>query len=826
MKTIRLSGSVRLILAVFNLRASITENWGQAILDILSKQYPNMLEEMAEDERYKENPAATIGYRMLMKAKREVQNNETDAFDAVQDFLRYLIESDYDFRPRKRKDGKTSGADTWRRALNNIMSNIRARAMSHSFRKFDRGQTTDSELYAHLLYKKREVDNKSGRYKWTEDDENTLQALREKLERAGKDPDEIEPLKMRRKNTRRQTIDEAFGTRPEGGDAPEGGESRIPSGQVSWVPAPGRKKSKEPGFMPVPGGEETRTDDRAAMRSFLDTLDEIIPDLKREIAQKGYAEEKFFDFIMNDEGGDQTGTFMPSIDSNMNQGSAFRDYLEDIANSDSVEAAKAREVLTKKGKGWSGFVNRTRAKLLKAIVDFTESYLTEDEYQELWDAMYGVMTPARMEKLQESKYAPATGAPEERAKSLGNVLDKMAQIKKLESRIGDLNKRAKKPGLPKAERDAVEVSVNNLRDRLKSMREELNRTIERVKVDLRRQNLSYDEELKKEIARRESAMEQGETIGASQRRKDLRKVLRLRAEHAEGIISPEDDDSLMNLEARLRREMKEEEKDLEEELKKEEKKLKSVRTFADELKRLVYMQERQRLNLLNQSEMKEMTNLQQRLLRNLRAQGLSMRAELFKAHKEHFAEARRLAEEEMMAELRARDIAEEAIRDVDDAKKVWRTLQGLPPEEEPPAPKPKKPFPPRETRERLDILEEGIPEAETRSLESLPLRTTIEEQMKAREAPEVAPAPSPSAPSAPKPKKPTTPGYPWQQPIPTPPPIRPPSSEEDVMEELEQMKKSEPLSPEEMAKLPLPERLKLRGLMGSVVERVYRSISI
>lgn len=607
---------------------SQAENWGRAVTDILKSQYPTMLEEMAEDDRYRENPAAVIGNRMFRKALKEVQYNDEDAADAIQDFLRYLVESKFNFK-KETKSG-SPGAETWRQALNNIMSNVRARAKSHSYKKFRKGENTDEELYADLLYKQKQSEE-SGRYKWTPAQQKKLDDLRIALIDKGVDVEKIQPKKKGRKNKRNLTIDEAFGSRGEGGDEPEGGEGRIP-------------------------GEGMAIDDSAAMRSFLDTLDELVYEeggLRDEL-KKDPEQLLLFDFIMGDHGWvqtekgevDKTGTFITGIGNNMAQASLFRDWLEELVESNAPEARLAKEMLAKRGHRWSASITKVRNKLLKSIIKFTEEAMTPREFDQLWEAMYGQMTLKDLEKGEDAKLVPA------------------------KSQFSD------------------------------------------------------------------------------ETRKRVRKLIRLIQEDKRGLLSPQEVSQLTQLKTSLTQEFRREGKSLPEVVSEEKARILLEKSgggpekYRPDLKNIVYLEARDEFGLLDEKEKDQLTKLRKRIVRVFRPLGLSPQAELHDARKEHYRDARKEAWKEVMDKLEAEDVAKEAIRDVDDRRKIVQLLdQGMSGPEAVEEVQGKKPrFPSLEERKRsegpFDVEGEGEPVHDITgpggvNPEKMPLRPTMEERLKA-----------------------------------------------------------------------------------------------
>lgn len=405
---IRLSASTRFVLAFLRLSADIAEGFGRAILNILQKQYPGMLREMREgrymapdgkgglqqreDDRYKENPAASIGHKLLAIARKQLQYNDQDAYDAIQDFLVYLTSSKFDFKAQT-KSGKP-GAATWHQALDNIFSNMRTRAMSHSFKKFKAGKYTEEDLYADLMWRKQQIAQGNKRYTWTDEDNKELERLVQALRARKVDLSKIVPTKLRRKNIRDKTLDEAFGKRDEEGGAPSGGLERMQTAPDSSMAMP--------------------LDERAAKKSFMEVLDQVVPDLQNELNQPEYrtvdrtpdfptglpAQRFLFEFIFSEEG---TGSFLPDIKANMGQATDFRDWLEERATKPGPNGKEAREILKRYAKRWSGFVGDTRLKLMKSIQSFMEEALPEEEYEQLWDEFFSDTTPREVEKLKERR---------------------------------------------------------------------------------------------------------------------------------------------------------------------------------------------------------------------------------------------------------------------------------------------------------------------------------------------------------------------------------------------------------------------------------------
>lgn len=160
----KISASIRLIMAMFRLYAGIEGSWGKTVKDILKKQYPD-----AKDEIDKVMTDQALGQKMLAIAMKQTQYNEDKAQDAIQSQLMYWTTgtqstlyseperkaryekalAEYEDAKAKNKlkkgqkkpeapetpvpyDFKEGGNETWRKALDNMFSNIRTKAMSSS----------------------------------------------------------------------------------------------------------------------------------------------------------------------------------------------------------------------------------------------------------------------------------------------------------------------------------------------------------------------------------------------------------------------------------------------------------------------------------------------------------------------------------------------------------------------------------------------------------------------------------------------------------------------------------------------------------------------
>jgi len=297
----RIANSIRLAYVIIRLAASIEESFGNAVLDILKRQYPDQSIDVTPNQ---------VGNKLMQIAKRQLQNNPSDSMDAVQDLLTYLstgsrFETDEETGRSERKTKKewdfTKDWKTWKEALSAIYSNMRTTSMGRSMNK----------------------------------------SRKKKFERS---------------------VDDAFGKRPEGGGAPEGGEASIPD---------------------VSEGELSNAlDDRSAVKEFMEYFDEYVPRLRAALSENT---QKMFDLIFYDE----IGSFGSDVKENMNQASAMKE--------------KYPELYEKYSKRWSGFVGDTRKQLLKEIHNFIENKLPQVDYDTLYEYFFSDVTPAEAEKGEIKK---------------------------------------------------------------------------------------------------------------------------------------------------------------------------------------------------------------------------------------------------------------------------------------------------------------------------------------------------------------------------------------------------------------------------------------
>lgn len=172
-----------------------------------------------------------------------------------------------------------------------------------------------------------------------------------------------ESMGAQKKKKRTKNVDDAYGSRGDGGGAPEGGEGQMPT------PEDGNMLGKS-------------LDDQASIKEFIDVIDDYLPELRQSLTPECLA---LFDLIMEDE----IGGFGSDIQDNMNQASAFKEKHPDIYK--------------KNEKRWSGFVGDTRKKLLEAIWEFLTSHLTPGDFAVLRDTFFDDVDPSYVRRKEKEK---------------------------------------------------------------------------------------------------------------------------------------------------------------------------------------------------------------------------------------------------------------------------------------------------------------------------------------------------------------------------------------------------------------------------------------
>lgn len=171
-----------------------------------------------------------------------------------------------------------------------------------------------------------------------------------------------ESMGKSRKKKRERSIEQAYGQRPEGGGDPEGGEGRMPTDPESLL------------------GQAL--DDKAAVKEFIDLIDEHIDDLKATLSSDSRA---LFDLIFED----NIGSFGSDIKENMGQASALKD--------------KHPELFKEHAKRWSGFVGDLRKKLLDEIWKYLDEYMEPAAYDQLKETFFGDVDPSAVRRMEKKK---------------------------------------------------------------------------------------------------------------------------------------------------------------------------------------------------------------------------------------------------------------------------------------------------------------------------------------------------------------------------------------------------------------------------------------
>ncbi len=171
-----------------------------------------------------------------------------------------------------------------------------------------------------------------------------------------------ESMGTSRKKKREKGVDEAYGQRPEGGGSPEGGEGRMPTDPESAL--------------------GKALDDKAAIKEFVELIDEHIDDLRGSLSKDARA---LFDLIFED----NVGSFGSDIKENMGQASALKD--------------KYPELYKEHAKRWSGFVGDLRKSLLEQIWKYLDEYMEPAAYDQLKETFFGDVDPSAVRRMEKKK---------------------------------------------------------------------------------------------------------------------------------------------------------------------------------------------------------------------------------------------------------------------------------------------------------------------------------------------------------------------------------------------------------------------------------------
>ena len=159
-----------------------------------------------------------------------------------------------------------------------------------------------------------------------------------------------------------KSVDQAYGTRPEGGGAPEGGEAKMPTDPESAL--------------------GKALDDKAGIKEFIDVIDEHIDDLKKSLTPNSRA---LFDLIFED----NIGSFGSDIKENMGQASALKE--------------KYPQLFEKNAERWSGFVGDLRKKLLDEIWKYIDNNMEPAAYDVLKETFFGDADPSAIRQGEKKK---------------------------------------------------------------------------------------------------------------------------------------------------------------------------------------------------------------------------------------------------------------------------------------------------------------------------------------------------------------------------------------------------------------------------------------
>lgn len=333
----RIAPSIRLAYTIFRLAAGIEEGFGKAIIDILKQQYPNAEEEMETEGII----PSKVGGKLLAIARKELQYNDIEAMDAAQDLLTYIATgSQYETGPEGQVERDEIPATKYKKTKEGEIIEV-----------------PDPEASPTSLPKKREkpkpFDFTKGSKTWKEALGNIYSNMRTTAMSRS-----MGKFKKKEVET---GIEEAFGRRTDEGKF-EGAEEHLPDVDE--------------------GGVSKALDDRAAVKAFMDVMDEYIPRLEESLSKDT---NKLFNLIFFEE----IGGFGSDIKENMGQASALKKKYPEM-----FEANKKR---------WSGFVGDLRKQLLQEIHTFIEKKLPQGTYEKLYEDFFSDTTPREVEKLEEGK---------------------------------------------------------------------------------------------------------------------------------------------------------------------------------------------------------------------------------------------------------------------------------------------------------------------------------------------------------------------------------------------------------------------------------------
>lgn len=261
---------------------------------------------------------AQIGHKLMAIARKQLQYNDQDAMDAIQDLLTYL----------------TTGSQ---------------------YEVDDKGR---------VQYDKEgePIPRKSGKPWDFAKDWDTWQKALDAIYSNLRSTSMGRSITKTRRRKKERSVDEAYGVRGEEGGAPEGGEARMPTDTETNL--------------------GKALDDKAAVREFINLIDEHLEDLKNFLSPDA---QKLFDLIFDDE----VGSFGSDIKENMGQATALQ--------------KKYPELYEKHAKRWSGFVGDLRKKLLAEIWDYIEKEMSDRDYARLREHFFADVAPSAVRKKEREK---------------------------------------------------------------------------------------------------------------------------------------------------------------------------------------------------------------------------------------------------------------------------------------------------------------------------------------------------------------------------------------------------------------------------------------
>jgi hypothetical protein len=139
----RISASIRLLFAMFSLKASIEENYGRGLKDLFKNMFPDQAGEIES-----QMSASAVGQKLMGIVLKQVQYDHTRAEDVLADFFQYLLGGKQKIDPgtgdviSPTPYDYSKNFDHWDDALDALYANLRNRAMSESMGYFKKKKQT------------------------------------------------------------------------------------------------------------------------------------------------------------------------------------------------------------------------------------------------------------------------------------------------------------------------------------------------------------------------------------------------------------------------------------------------------------------------------------------------------------------------------------------------------------------------------------------------------------------------------------------------------------------------------------------------------------